>query len=265
MAVLGLLMPLVLMSATVPASPLDDQDLLRQAESAFHEGQQGQGLAARAAFVRAAAAYEELLRRGAHNPALYRNLGNACLLADDLPHAILAYRRGLRLTPNDADLHAGLTYARQQVLHAEPARFARPPVEQRPPWLPRITTGLGLALALGLYFLGWVGVTGWLMKRQGWLLLAAGGAFAVVAILAAAFVLEARASRHETEHPLVVVAQDGVQLYKGNGQSYPHFELPLNRGVEARLRFDKGPWLQIELSSGEVGWVRRVDVLIDQP
>ena len=45
-------------------------------------------------------------------------------------------------------------------------------------------------------------------------------------------------------------------LRAGNGLSYPpRYETPLNRGVEARLLFARGAWLQIELSGGEIGWV----------
>jgi hypothetical protein len=37
-----------------------------------------------------------------------------------------------------------------------------------------------------------------------------------------------------------------------------------NRGVEARLLFARGDWLQIELAGGEVGWVPRRLVLVDE-
>src|SRR5262249_17000404 len=84
----------------------------------------------------------------------------------------------------------------------------------------------------------------------------------------------------ENDHPLVVVAADRVVLHKGNGAAYPWYDAAngtwekssgprpaeraaLNRGVEARLRFDKGDWVQIELTGGEIGWVRRSEVLID--
>jgi hypothetical protein len=263
MAVVGLLT--LLLAGAVPGEDLADPDLLRQAETAFHEGEHAEGTAARAAFARAAAAYESLRQRGYHSADLYRDQGNAYVLADDLPHAILAYHRGLRLRPNDSALQAGLMHARERVVYAPPGGFGRPPTRHRPPWLPRLTSPLGAGLALLLYLLGWAAVSGWLMRRQGGYLLAAACAFAVTALLAAGFVLEARQDQDEAEHPLVVIAQDGVFLHKGNGGSYPHFDVPLNQGVEARLRFDKGTWLQVELAGGEIGWVRRADVLVDSP
>jgi hypothetical protein len=75
-------------------------------------------------------------------------------------------------------------------------------------------------------------------------------------MLAADLAFEHWASRAEGQHPLVVIADDGVLLRKGNGEAYPRrYDTPLNRGVEARLLYARGDWLQIELTSGEVGWV----------
>jgi hypothetical protein len=63
-----------------------------------------------------------------------------------------------------------------------------------------------------------------------------------------------------------VISDDGVLLRAGNGLSYPaRSETPLNRGVEARLLYVRGDWLQIELGSGELGWVPREYALVDEP
>jgi hypothetical protein len=67
-------------------------------------------------------------------------------------------------------------------------------------------------------------------------------------------------------HPLVVIARDGVLLRRGNGVAFPpRYDTPVNRGVEGRLRFERGGWVQIELSGGEIGWVPRAAVLVDTP
>ena len=51
---------------------------------------------------------------------------------------------------------------------------------------------------------------------------------------------------------------------QGNGMSYPpRRDLPLSRGVEARLLYNRGAWLQVQLASGEVGWLARSDVLVN--
>src|SRR5207248_1790069 len=83
-----------------------DADLLRQAQDSFAEAVRlrDEPEKARPLFRQSADQFEELRHRGAANPALFRDAGNACLLAGDLPGAVLAYRRGLRLAPDDREL-----------------------------------------------------------------------------------------------------------------------------------------------------------------
>jgi hypothetical protein len=244
------------------------EDLAAQARAAFAEGVRlrEEPDRARPLFRRAANLFEELRRRGAANPALFRDSGDACLLADDLPGAILAYRRGLRLAPNDRDLQLLLAAAREQVVYVQPGTFSRPPSSSRPPWLPRLPVRAGLMLAGAGYALAWVSLARWWMVRRGPFLSLGLAAFAVTALLAAGVTVEDLQDRDEEARPLVVIAADGVLLRKGNAGAYPRrYEAPVNRGVEARLLFRRGDWVQIELSGGETGWVPRAYVLIDRP
>jgi tetratricopeptide (TPR) repeat protein len=258
----------LLVTAAAPAGTSSDAELLGQAEAAFQEGVhlRDHPREARRFFRQAADDYEELSRRGIHNAAIDRNLGNAALLAGDLPRAIRAYRRGLRLSPDDHELRTSLAHARSEVIYPEPGNLGRPPVDHWPPWLPRATAPRLLALGVFFYSLVWVVFTRWLMTRHGWLFAAGGLALAFVAVLAFLLVGEMRQARFEAEHPLVVIARDRVLLRKGNGDAYPpRCDTPLNRGIEARLLFARSDWLQIELTGGEVGWVPRDAVLLDMP
>ena len=248
------------------AAPSADE-LLDQAEAAFHDGVQRVSEApdkpaeARKCFARAAKLYEQLRQTGVNNAALDRDLGNACLLSGDLPRAILAYRRGLLLAPHDHELQRNLAFAREEVVLPPPSNLGRPPVEHRPPWLPRFPLWAP-GLALGLYALGWLALTRWCMVRRGTWLIAASITLTLSALLGAGLGWEAWEDHRERRYPLVVIAEDGVLLRKGNGLSYPPTsDTPLNRGVEAHLRFERGPWLQIELSGGEIGWVPRAYVI----
>jgi hypothetical protein len=104
------------------------------------------------------------------------------------------------------------------------------------------------------------------MTRRGRLLAAAVGCFAVAAALAGLVAAAAWEDGRERERPLVVVAEDGVLLRKGDGLAFPpRYDTPLGAGVEARRLFQRGDWLQVELSGGEVGWVPRGAVLVDEP
>ena len=103
-----------------------------------------------------------------------------------------------------------------------------------------------------------------MVRRAGWL--SAGLSCLLAAILFGAAVgYEEWNEAHEAAQPLVVIARDGIQLSRGNWSAPPpRFETPLNRGVEARLLFERDRWLQIELAGGEVGWVPAGVVVMDR-
>lgn len=255
---------LVLLLADTKPPPANEI-VLRQAEAAFRAGvaERARPEQARTHFRAAADAYEVLRQAGSHNPDLAANQGHAALLAGDLPGAILAYRRGLRLAPQDARLRAALAYARAQVVYSSDSALGRPALEHWPPWLPRPAPVQWFWLAALAYALGCAAGTRWLMVRRG--LLVTGSALGVAALATAALLLEEESLRDTFRVPFVVVAEDGVLLRKGNGLAYPpRAEEPLNRGVEARLLFTRGDWFQVELASGEIGWIPRAYALVEE-
>lgn len=251
-----------------PDPTLTDREVLERAETEFEEGVRLRQAReqARPHFRNAAGYFDELHWRGVANAALYRNLGNAYLLADDLPRALLSYHRGLRLAPNDRGLRDSLAEARQRVVYPPSGDLGRPRSDDRPPWLPYLPSGWLMVAAIPCYLLGCVGVTRWRMVRRGRLLVGGVITLLLAAVLAGWLMVRAEEQRERAMHPLVVIARDGVLLRRGNGEVFPpRYDTPVNRGVEGRLRFERGGWVQIELSGGEIGWVPRAAVLIDEP
>jgi tetratricopeptide (TPR) repeat protein len=253
----------------VTATASDETDGLRRAEQAFQEGlaRRDNPQEARPYFQEAAQEYESLNQRGNGNPALFRNMGNAYLLANDLPRAILAYRRGLLLAPSDPVLQANLHFAREQVDYPSGDGFSRPHTDHWPPWLPRPTLLAMLAFAVFVYAVGLAFLTRWRMTRRSGLLVAGIVVVAIAVLPLGGVIHEARQQRQAAKYPLVVLAENRVPLRNGDGVAYParHDGKTLNRGVEARLLFERGDWLNIELSGGETGWVPRTVVLLDTP
>jgi len=249
----------------VAASELSSPEIVAQAEVAFAEGVRLRQDAAQARphFRQAAELFDSLCSRGVHNPLLYRNLGNSWLLAGELPRAILAYRQGLRIAPGDGDLLADLERARELVVYPDGTRLGRPAQDNRPPWLPRLSSRWRFLSAVALYVVGWIFLARWLMVRGRWLvpgILTLGGTVVLTVVL-----LEECREQSERAQPLVIIADDGVLLRKGNNLTFPpRYETPLNRGVEARLLYQRRDWVQIELGGGEIGWVPRQLVLIPQ-
>jgi tetratricopeptide (TPR) repeat protein len=249
-----------------PDAALTDREVLEHAETAFQEGVRlrQDREQARPHFRNAAGYFDELRQRGVGNAALHRNLGNAYLLADDLPRAILSYHRGLRLSPNDRALRDSLAEARDRVVYPPSGDLGRPQRDDRPPWLPYLPSGWLMLAAIPCYVLGCVGLTRWRMMRRGGLLVGGLLALLLVGMLAGWLMVRAEEQREREAHPLVVIARDGVLLRRGNGEAFPtRYDTPVNRGVEGRLRFERGGWMQIELSGGEIGWVPRRAILVD--
>ncbi len=264
---MGVALLMAVLLSNVPPD-LSDAEILKRAEAAFREGVQRRQAAAQARphFHAAVMYFEELHRRGVNNASLYRNLGHAYLLAGDLPHAILSYHRGLHVAPHQPDLEASLAQARERVVYPEGSALGRPVPDAWPPWLPRLSDGFVFAAAVAFYALAWVAGTRWLMVRRSLWLGTGVGSLILAAGLAGLAACDAQRITQDNSQPLVVIAEDGVLLRKDNGLTYPpRYETPVNRGVEARLRFERGDWLQIELAGGEVGWVPRRYVLLDAP
>ncbi len=257
----------LLLHAEPAVSPtLTDREVLDRAETEFQEGVHLRAARDQAQphFRNAAGYFEELRRRGAGNVALSRNLGNAYLLAGDLPRAILSYRRGLNLVPNDPDLRESLAEARERVVYPQSGDLGRPRSDDRPPWLPHVGSGWLMLAAVILYVLGCLGLTRWRMVRRERLLTAGFFALVLAGALSGWLVVRAAELRESETHPLVVIARDGVLLRRGNGMVFPpRYDTPINRGVEGRMVFERGGWVQIELSGGEIGWVPRDAVLVD--
>lgn len=256
---------LVLIVGTIGiANNPDAERLAEQAEAEFRAAlaAPASSAEARSHFQTAAKHYQALAARGSPSAALYRNFGNAALLAGDLPEAILAYQQGLQRAPNDLGLRTGLAAARAQVIYREESPLGRPMDELRPPWVPTIPLRGKLFLGIAIYTLSWFALVRWRMVRRRGYRWGALAGLVVVALLGVAIGWDLSAMAEERRHPLVVIADDGVLLRKGNGLRYPRaFETPLNRGVEARALVRRGDWLQIQLSAGEIGWVPRRYVL----
>lgn len=251
-------------SAAVPAeTAISQAAILNRAEDAIGRALADPGGAnAASSFAVAAADYNELCRGGAENAALRRNEGNACLLAGNIPAAILAYREGLRLAPGDPRLLSGLNAARRAVVYP-PSGLGRPPADW-PSWLPRLNPVLALGLAAGLYSLGWLIGVCWRLTGRPRLAWIGAASWMIALALGATLVLGGRLQARDRDQPITVIDRDGVVLRRGNGEAYPAaYEVPLNRGVEARLRCRRGGWVQIELSGGEIGWLPRAAVLCD--
>jgi hypothetical protein len=259
-----LLIVTVLHAGDADLSRLSPVEVKDRAETAFAEGSRRHDDpdAARPYFRTAAACFDELRLRGAANATLYRNLGNSYLLGGDLPHAILSYRRGLHFAPGDRGLTSGLEAARGLVNYPAGNPLGRPGPAGQASWLGRMEGEWLIAGAAVLYIAACVGLTRWLMTRRRLLLAGSLVALTGAGLLTVVAVSEVAGKPFGS---LVVIAEDGVLLRKGDSLSFPpRYQTPVNRGVEGQLLAERGKWLQIELSGGEAGWLMSEYALIDR-
>ena len=208
----------------------------------------GQPAESRRLFGQAADDLEELRESGC-SPAFYLTMGNAQALAGRWPKAIWAYQCGLMVDPNNAALREHLEYARLLVNHS-PGNRGRPAPDVWPRWLHRPADVDLLMLAATAYSLAWLIGGWWYVRRRAASLAVALGLIAAAFAFGAGYVLDIRDAH------LVVIAAD-TPLHRGNGPSYPlHPDVPsLPAGLEARTLHRRGAWLQVQLTTGEIGWV----------
>lgn len=258
-AALGLTACFVL--GCLQASPARADGALRRGLAALADGNEAVAdpNTARRFFAQAAGYFEQAKNQGFQSPALFLNLGNAYFLNDQLPEAIFAYRRGLRLDPHHRTLQTHLTHARQRV-PVTPG--IDPPEEPARPWSAWLRPLALICYLCGIPVLFWWGAT---RRRE--------PALAAIGLILGCAVLEYLATYRETGrrewelvHPPVVIRAEKTPLRMGNGPSFTtHPTVPLlPAGQEGRRLLERGGWIQIEVPGGAVGWVPRVAVLMEE-
>lgn len=251
-----------------PGDP-SSEEILARAHERFQLGVEKlrQPAESRRLFAQAAKDFERLYG-GPRSPAFYLSWGNAEALAGRWPYAICAYHCGLKIDPNNAALRAHLEHARTLVDYP-PGGRGRPVPEIWPGWLHRATAGDLLVLAASAYSLAWLAGGWWVVRRRALPLALALGLFAVALAAGAAYLLEERQVYRDARRqpPHLVVIAEPTTLHRGNGPSYPlHPDVPsLPASLEARQLHQRGAWYQVQLATGEVGWVEASHVLMVMP
>jgi len=264
---LGSLLLLVFGMSASAQSVKSDAQVLAEANAAFDQGVQERTLLlkARRQFALAADGYHELHHRGIRSAALYANLAHAAALADRKAEALWACHLGLRLDPNHSRLRNHLTIMRGKVLYPA-ALQGRLDADAWPPWLHRPTLYELNCISVLAYSLACLlGSFAFARSSQNWTW-AAFASLLIAAIAGVGVWHEWRRAEIDRDTPLVIIAEN-TPLYRGNAFSYPHHPAlaTLYTGMEVRQIHRRGQWLNVRLTTGEVGWLPRSSVLIVEP
>lgn len=242
--------------ARVALSDQQQRELLTQANSAFDQALSSTDAAdAQEHYQRALARYEQLLAAGIENAKLYYNMGNIYFRLNDLGRAIANYRRGLRLEPNNPRLQANVRYALSLRVDTIETSQQASLLSQLLFWHDALSLGTQFPLAVGSFVLAWLCAFMRLVWRRPvwqWLVLGFGG----LCLLLTSSSLLVHVQHTTTRHGVIVA--DGVEVRKGNGESYTlQLPNPLHRGTEFVVLEERGAWLAVQLDNGVSGWIRR--------
>jgi tetratricopeptide (TPR) repeat protein len=208
----------------------------------------------------AATGYDRLAQSGPRSARFYYNQGNLQLLIGDVPAALLAYRKYCRLAGASSYVVDNLHDAWRQVGDS-PGVSAWPSGTRSPLWL--LPLSWKLAAGYGIWAIASLLAHFLLFQR---LILRLAFNLVLLAALGALLYVD---QMSYAQHPFLVIASDDTVFRQGNGLSYPAKvlngrEVRLHAGVEGRLRGERpNGWVQIELPDGQIGWVERRQVLID--
>jgi hypothetical protein len=208
--------------------------------------------------------YDELWRRGHHNPSLAINRAHAHRLSGNLPAAIVALSEGLAIARWNRPLQVALEEARSAVVypvHTDLAAKCR--LAPATGIATRMSPLEGWGLGAIIWIVACAGVARFAMTRAaGWLVFS-GVWFVALIVLGGFWLQDWRHRDNDHEHSKVVLTED-VFLRKGNADVFPVrlAEAPrLPKGVEARELTRRGGWVQIQLACGIVGWIPETSVL----
>ena len=208
-------------------------------------------------FADARDAYESLLTNGYESGALYYNLGNAYYKLGNVARAILNYERGLRLIPNDEDLHHNLLLANLMTVDKiEPA--------------PRLFIWDywdGLKGTFSASEILWLTYTFFVLLFVSLALLAVVRSFAVrrislVSATAAAvcfllcLVVCVNRLSDLSRDDYAILTTDIVTI-KNSPDAKSTDAFVLHSGIKMQITDHVGEWLKIHLADGKVGWVEQ--------
>jgi tetratricopeptide (TPR) repeat protein len=205
-------------------------------------------------FGAAAEHFEALITRGVRSADVYYNLGNSYYKQGHIGKAVVNYKRALILAPRDEDINENLDLLRSiagfrdttaaydlSSLASFPLRLASPKELQMVFYAGYYLTVVAFLCSLLL--------RGRLRRRIIQILI-------VLVIVTVGALVFARygTSRLEGSSEAVVTA-DQTEFMSGPGNAFDEL-VRLPDGVEVTIRARSGLWVEVELRTGEIGWVR---------
>lgn len=209
-------------------------------------------------FASAGANLETIRAAGVRNAVVYYNLGNCFYKQGQTGKAVANYRRALMLAPRDGDAEANLNLIRAVVGRGDTtATYGAAGASGLPMQLvsPKQLKALFYVAyyLTAAFFVGVLFLNGRLRRAAVYGLALA----VVVAGLAFGFSRYGLSQIRSSVDAVVIVDRAGLK--SGPGPAFDEVST-LPDGLELRQRARSGIWVEVQLPTGEVGWVREKDV-----
>jgi len=197
--------------------------------------------------------YEELLDEGARCGAVYFNLGNAYMKADQPGRAVAAYRQAQRYWPAHQFLEHNLKTSLGENGQAE---ASKPLIENLLFWQNWISYLGKFKLAASIVLITFALGIGALFAKEGSKIYFRRAAITGI-VFSSLFILSAAYDWYRFDHQQqgVVVAPEVIVRKGYSKESKPAFTKPLAEGTEFQVRQTRNDWLLIELPDAQKGWI----------
>lgn len=198
----------------------------------------------------ASAMYEQLIRDGYADVALYYNLGNCYMQMGNKGRAVLAYECALRLDPGNSDVQANLAFVRttleDQISALEPYPVLA--LLSNPQQILRSHTWLWIGL-IGIWISIGIGI--WIRKRG-----MRSGSITMIALFILALLgigLGVLSYVRETDQKEAVFLLNEASIHVAPDERSPESR-KIHSGTKVRILEEAGTWRKIRLENGDEGW-----------
>ena len=209
-------------------------------------------------FRSALADFEAIRDEGVRNATVYFNLANCYYRERQMGKAVANYRRALVLAPRDADARANLSLIRRSLGTAD-TTAAYAGRRGGAPGLSLFSPRQLQAIFLIAYYLAAVFLLGALFLNSSLRRAAIYALAASILLAGLAFALSRHSISRLKSVAEAVVIVDRAALKSGPGSAFDEISA-LPDGLELRQRARSGMWVEVQLPTGEVGWVRDADI-----
>jgi tetratricopeptide (TPR) repeat protein len=209
-------------------------------------------------FASALADFEEIKDEGIRNATVYFNLGNCYYRQGQMGKAVANYRRSLLLAPGDVDVRVNLNIVRRS-LGAGDTTAAYASSLSAPGGPHTLSPRQFQTIFFAAYYLAAVFLLGVLFLKPRFRRPAIYALAVSILVAGFAMALSRRSISQIRSREEAVVVVDRAPLKSGPGSAFEEIST-LPDGFELRQRARSGMWIEVQLRTGEVGWVREQDI-----